>query len=112
MAGYIQDQFTFEDLFFNVGVRVDALMRTNRFCRSLCCTQYIKWANRRNFQRYNVPEECSDAVVYVDDQENPSSIVGYRDGFIGTQQQVRWKPTQKNCRFEWGYQAILDQPRN
>jgi outer membrane receptor protein involved in Fe transport len=31
---------------------------------------------------YNVPEGMSpDAVVYVDDQENPSSIVGYRNGF-------------------------------
>ena len=31
---------------------------------------------------YAIPEGMSnDAVIYVDDQENPSSIVGYRDGF-------------------------------
>jgi len=85
MAGYIQDQFTFEDLFFNVGVRVDRFDANQPVLADpfvLYPAYTVGQLDATSLAGYNVPEGMSpDAVVYVDDQENPSSIVGYRDGF-------------------------------
>ncbi len=84
MAGYIQDQFTFEDLFFNIGVRVDRFDAN----QPVLADPYVLYPaytvgdlGATALAGYDVPQGMSDdAVVYVDDQENPSSIVGYREG--------------------------------
>ena len=84
MAGYIQDQFTFEDLFFNIGVRVDRFDAN----QPVLADPYVLYPAYKvgdlgatALAGYDVPQGMSDdAVVYVDDQENPSSIVGYREG--------------------------------
>jgi outer membrane receptor protein involved in Fe transport len=84
MAGYIQDQFTFEDLFFNIGVRVDRFDAN----QPVLTDPYVLYPvytvgdlDATSLAGYDVPAGMGeDAVVYVDDQENPSSIVGYRDG--------------------------------
>ena len=84
MAGYIQDQFTFEDLFFNIGVRVDRFDAN----QPVLADPYVLYPvytvgdlGATSLAGYDVPQGMSDdAVVYVDDQENPSSIVGYREG--------------------------------
>ena len=84
MAGYIQDQFTFEDLFFNIGVRVDRFDAN----QPVLADPYVLYPvytvgdlDATSLAGYDVPAGMGeDAVVYVDDQENPSSIVGYRDG--------------------------------
>ena len=83
MAGYIQDQFTF-DLFFNIGVRVDRFDAN----QPVLADPYVLYPaytvgdlGATALAGYDVPQGMSDdAVVYVDDQENPSSIVGYREG--------------------------------
>ena len=84
MAGYIQDQFTFEDLFFNIGVRVDRFDAN----QPVLADPYVLYPaytvddlGATVLAGYDVPEGMSSsAVVYVDDQENPSAIVGYREG--------------------------------
>lgn len=84
MAGYIQDQFTYEDLFFNIGVRVDRFDAN----QPVLADPYVLYPaytvgdlGSTALAGYDVPEGMSEnAVVYVDDQENPSSIVGYREG--------------------------------
>ena len=86
MAGYIQDQFTYEDLFFNIGVRVDRFDAN----QPVLADPYVLYPaysvgdlGATTLAGYDVPEGISDdAVVYVDDQENPSAIVGYREGTI------------------------------
>lgn len=83
MAGYIQDKFAFNDLIFNIGVRVD------RFDAN----QPILKDNYLFFPAYNVSEVTavggqnvthpsnigSDYVVYVDNILNPTTITGYRN---------------------------------
>ena len=84
MAGYIQDQFTYEDLFFNIGVRVDRFDAN----QPVLADPYVLYPaysvgdlGATTLAGYDVPDGISDdAVVYVDDQENPSAIVGYREG--------------------------------
>jgi len=84
MAGYIQDQFTYEDLFFNIGVRVDRFDANQPVLADpyvLYPVYTVKDLSSTALSGAEVPSGMSqDAVVYVDDQENPSSIVGYRDG--------------------------------
>ena len=84
MAGYIQDQFTYEDLFFNIGVRVDRFDANQPVLADpyvLYPAYSVRDLDATTLAGYDVPEGISDdAVVYVDDQENPSAIVGYREG--------------------------------
>ena len=84
MAGYIQDQFTYEDLFFNIGVRVDRFDANQPVLADpyvLYPVYKVKDLSSTALSGADVPSGMSqDAVVYVDDQENPSSIVGYREG--------------------------------
>ncbi len=84
MAGYIQYQFTYEYLLFNIGVRVDRFDAN----QPVLADPYVLYPaysvgdlDATTLAGYDVPEAISDdAVVYVDDQENPSAIVGYREG--------------------------------
>jgi len=86
-AGYIQDKFAFKDLIFNVGVRVDRFDANQKVLKD----PYLL------FPAYTVGEVStlpgggsidhpgnigSDYIVYVDKVDNPSQIVGYRDGDI------------------------------
>jgi len=82
MAGYIMDKFSFKDIIFNVGVRVDYYdanqsMLKDRY--SLYQTQTVG-----DIQGGTLPILANnvqdDWVVYVNDKTNPTSIVGYRDG--------------------------------
>ncbi|OPZ99136.1 MAG: TonB dependent receptor [Bacteroidetes bacterium ADurb.Bin408] len=80
MAGYIQDKFAFEDLIFNIGVRVD------RFDAN----QPVLKDNYLFFEAKTVKEVTDlgphpsnmggDYYVYVDDIDDPSVIKGYRNG--------------------------------
>lgn len=87
VAGYIQDKFTFEDLVFNVGVRVDRYDAN----QSVLIDPYILFPSVRagegeateiaaNMDNYSIPGNIGDDfAVYVDNVENPTRIVGYRD---------------------------------
>jgi hypothetical protein len=83
MAGYIMDKFSFKDIIFNVGVRVDYYdanqkMLVDRY--SLYQTKTVGDLGSGDPQPANgVSNIQDDWVVYVDDKNNPE-IIGYRDG--------------------------------
>jgi len=84
MAGYIQDEFTFKDLIFRVGLRVDRYDANQKVLKD----PYLL------YEAYTASEVTSlggetvthpnniggSAVVYVNDVENPTAILGYREG--------------------------------
>jgi len=84
-AAYIQDKFTFRDLIFNIGVRVDRFDANTKVLRdpySLYGT--VKAGDERItslLDGSDLPASIDeDFVVYVDDELNPKNITGYRNG--------------------------------
>lgn len=89
IAGYLMDKFSFRDIVFNVGVRVDVFdanqpvlkdkylvysARTADEAKSLA-------ANDPSLSWIDIPQSIgSDYIVYVDDVNSPGSIKGFRDG--------------------------------
>tara|TARA_B100002052_G_scaffold296421_1_gene324833 strand:- start:38558 stop:42259 length:3702 start_codon:yes stop_codon:yes gene_type:complete len=81
-AGYVQDKFAIEDLIFNIGLRVDRYDANQQVLRDqhLLYTAYTADANTSVMNATSIPSTISgDYVVYVDDIENPSAVVGYRN---------------------------------
>ena len=91
VAGYVMDKFSFDDIIFNVGVRVDRYDANQYQLKD----KYL-WRNAwsvgeavnsgdvgqgiRN-QLGDRPENIGeDYVVYVNDAATPTSVVGYRSG--------------------------------
>lgn len=84
MAGFIQDKFSFDDLVFNVGIRVDRFDANQQVLKD----PWVLFPTVRagedaalaltgeNGKPDNIGE---DYVVYVDNLSNPSAIVGYRN---------------------------------
>jgi outer membrane receptor protein involved in Fe transport len=79
MAGYISDKFSFDDLVFNVGLRVDRFDANQMVLKD----PYLL------YPALTVAEETklgphpssmgSDYVVYVDSDSKPTKILGYRN---------------------------------
>jgi outer membrane receptor protein involved in Fe transport len=84
MAGYIQDKFAFDDLIFNVGVRVDRYDANQQVLKDpyLLHTAYTAGeVSALGGSAVAHPSNIGDDfVVYVDDFENPNAITGYRSG--------------------------------
>lgn len=84
MGGYIQDKFSFKDIVFNVGVRIDRYDANQKVLKdpySLYDTRKVGDVNDMNGLPANHPGNAQDNwVVYVNDLNNPTEIVGYRDG--------------------------------
>ena len=84
-AGYIQDKFAIEDLIFNIGLRVDRFDANQKVLkdRYLLYSAYTVGEDPNGedvITSTNHPSTIGDDyVVYVDDIENPSTVVGYRD---------------------------------
>jgi len=81
-AGYIQDKFAIEDLIFNVGVRVDRYDANQKVLKDqhLLYSAYTAGADMDLINSTDIPSTIgNDYVVYVDDVDNPSAIVGYRN---------------------------------
>jgi hypothetical protein len=88
-AGYIMDKFEFDDLIFNVGVRVDRydanqsvlkdkyIMADAYAVKDLASASNGNLVDAYNNRPSNIGE---DFAVYVDDISNPRNVVGYRDG--------------------------------
>ncbi len=87
MAGYIQDKFAFNDLIFNIGLRVDYYD----------ANQMVQKDKYNIYDAYTVgdvddagfiasvehPGNISDnAVIYVDNKAEPGAVLGYRDGNV------------------------------
>jgi len=86
MAGYIQDQFAFNDLVFNIGVRVDAFDANQKVLEDpfllYPAHTVSSIANIASLENISHPSSMGDDyVVYVDKVDNPTSVVGYRNEY-------------------------------
>ncbi len=79
IAGYIQDKFAFDDLIFNIGLRVDRF-DANQMVLTDPYTLYpaltVSEVNDMGSHPQNMGK---DYVVYVDNVGQPTSITGYRN---------------------------------
>ncbi|MCB9183366.1 MAG: carboxypeptidase-like regulatory domain-containing protein [Flavobacteriales bacterium] len=87
MAGYVMDKFSFDDIIFNVGVRVDRYDAN----QNVLSDKYL-WRPAYKAgdavpnssiasQLANRPSNIGDDfVVYVDNYGDPNTVKGYRDG--------------------------------
>jgi hypothetical protein len=86
IAGYIQDQFAFKDLIFNIGVRVDRYDANQEVLVDpfvLYPAETVSMVNElQGNDVYHPSNMGSDYVVYVDRVEDPTRIVGYRDDYV------------------------------
>jgi hypothetical protein len=86
MAGYIQDQFAFKDLVFNIGVRVDRFDANQQVLVDpfvLFPAEDAGEVTELQGKPVSHPSSIgSDYVVYVNRVDDPSYITGYRDGYI------------------------------
>jgi hypothetical protein len=85
MAGYIQDKFQFEDLSFNVGLRIDRYDANQKVLKdkySIYASKTINDLNADDVKKLGAAPSnlTSGATVYTDKVENPTKITGYRDG--------------------------------
>ena len=84
IAGYIMDKFAFDDLIFNVGVRIDRYDANQQVLKddfSLYPTRTVGEVNDVNGQAVSHPTNIpSSATVYINDIEDPTTVMGYRDG--------------------------------
>ncbi len=84
IAGYIQDKFAFNDLIFNVGLRLDRYDANQKVLKDpylLYEAKTVKEVSALNGSSVLHPSNMgSDYVVYVDDVKNPTAIKGYRNG--------------------------------
>jgi outer membrane receptor protein involved in Fe transport len=86
MAGYVQDKFAFNDLVFNVGVRVDRYDANQDVLKDPYCLYPAKTVSEVTVSdlggnQFTTPSNMgSNYVVYVNNVTNPTSIVGYRNG--------------------------------
>lgn len=84
IAGYIQDKFAFDDLIFNIGLRIDRFDANQKVLKdpySLYETRTVAEVSQIGEKIINHPSNMgSDYVVYVDDISNPTEVKGYRNG--------------------------------
>ncbi|MFZ6051921.1 carboxypeptidase regulatory-like domain-containing protein [Halocola ammonii] len=84
IAGYAMDKFSFDDIIFNVGVRVDRFDANQPVLKdpyvvgdAITAGEVTSVGGQSVTHPGNIGD---DYVVYVDDVGDPSSIVGYRTG--------------------------------
>ncbi|KAF0202125.1 MAG: TonB-dependent [Bacteroidetes bacterium] len=79
IAGFIQDKFAFDDLIFNIGVRVDRF-DANQMVLTDPYTLYPALSVSEVNDLGSHPQNMgSDYVVYVDNVRQPTAIMGYRN---------------------------------
>jgi hypothetical protein len=84
VSGYLMDKFAFNDLVFNVGVRVDVFDANQPVLKDPYLFYTAKTVNEvlndKNLPfKAEVPSNIGgDYTVYVDDVKNPTKINGYR----------------------------------
>lgn len=80
VAGYVQDKFAFNDLIFNIGLRVDRYDANQMVLKDPYLLYNAKTAGETQDQFTHPASVGSDYVVYVDEMNNPSAVTGYRNG--------------------------------
>ena len=84
MAGYIQDRFIFNDINFNIGVRVDRFDANQKVLKDPYSLYEIHKAGDQETKNIaTIPDNIGDDFsVYVNNSQNATQVVGYRDGSI------------------------------
>lgn len=86
VAGYIQDEFAFNDLVFKVGLRVDRFDANQKTLKDKYLLYEAKTKSEvsasLNPMGSHPSNISNNAVVYVNDLNAPSAILGYREGDI------------------------------
>ncbi|NOZ46767.1 MAG: TonB-dependent receptor [Chlorobi bacterium] len=88
VAAYVQDKFAFNDLIFNVGLRVDRFDANQMVLKDPFLLYESKTAGQikdPNSAYYlgKIPENIGDDyVVYVDNSESPTKIKGFRNDMV------------------------------
>ena len=85
ISGYIMDKFSFDDLIFNVGLRIDRFDANQNVLKddfllynaNTVADVTTDFNGNPLVHPSNIP---TDAVVYVDDINQPTAINGYRSG--------------------------------
>lgn len=88
IAGYIMDKFTFDDLIFNVGVRIDRYDANQPVLKDKYLLYSAKTVGElqvdgsglNEFGTETPSNMGDDYVVYVNDINDPTAINGFRDG--------------------------------
>lgn len=90
ISAYIMDKFSFDDIIFNIGVRLDVfdanqpkLKDPYLFynARTVAEAKALKASDPNSFDWVNIPSSMGDDyVVYVNDVSNPTAINGFRIG--------------------------------
>ena len=84
IAGYVMDKFAFDDIIFNVGVRVDRFDANQQVLKDKFLLYEARTAGEvANIGGLDVEHPSNipnEAVVYVNDINEPTAINGYRDG--------------------------------
>lgn len=78
MAGYVQDHFDFKDLKFNVGLRVDRFDANQKVLKD----KYLFFEAKtvKEVTNFTHPSNMGDDyVVYVNDVNTPTAVVGYQN---------------------------------
>ncbi|MFC2121439.1 carboxypeptidase-like regulatory domain-containing protein [Bacteroidota bacterium] len=83
-GAYIQDKFSFKELIFNVGVRVERYDNNQKVLRDpylLHEAHNVEYLRDNDINLGVIPDNMqNEYIVYVDDVSDPSSILGFRDG--------------------------------
>lgn len=80
MAGYIEDEFSFKDLLFRIGVRVDRYDANQKVLKDPYLLKEALTAGEVSDLGEHPENIGDDYIVYVNDLANPTGILGYRDG--------------------------------
>lgn len=79
-SGYIMDKFAFNDLIFNVGLRIDRYDANQPVLKDPFVVNQAFTAVEVKDLGAHPSNIGDDFVVYVDNENNPTAITGYRDG--------------------------------
>ncbi|MCB0760730.1 MAG: carboxypeptidase-like regulatory domain-containing protein, partial [Flavobacteriales bacterium] len=86
MAGYVMDKFSFDDIIFNVGIRVDRFDANQKVLKDpyvigeTFTAGEVSELGGSDGEIIHPSNIGDDYVVYVDDPSNPANITGYRNG--------------------------------
>lgn len=80
VAGFIMDKFAFDDIIFNVGIRVDRFDANQPVPKDPFVIAEAFTAGEVSQFGSHPTNIGDDFVVYVDNLNDPSGITGYRDG--------------------------------
>ena len=81
VAGYIQDKFSFNDLLFNIGLRVDRIDLNQKVLKDPYLFYDTKTVKDVHDDWAKIPSNMGDDyVVYVDNFDKPQTIMGFRNG--------------------------------